>query len=121
MISVRMEKGKAMKKYVELEDVIQRLDNAIYCANNGEFGYDEALKRLRIAYSKTMLTIEASEDCIDRYSALAELYPLSYEYKAVKELPPVIPKRSCYRCGLREDCEDSTERKSKEGEWIGAR
>ena len=63
-------------------------------------------------------TIEVSEDCIDRYSALAELDPRSYEYKAVKELSSVIPKRSCYRCGLREDCEDSTERKPKEGEWI---
>ncbi len=32
-----------------------------------------------------------SEDCIDRYSALAELDPLSYEYKAIKELPSVVP------------------------------
>ena len=33
-----------------------------------------------------------SEDCIDRYSALAELDPLSYEYKAIKELPSVVPE-----------------------------
>ena len=32
-----------------------------------------------------------SEDCIDRYSALAELDPSSYEYKAIKELPSVVP------------------------------
>lgn len=31
------------------------------------------------------------EDCVDRYSVLAELDPLSYEYKVVKELPSVIP------------------------------
>lgn len=40
-----------------------------------------------------------SEDCVDRYSVLAELDPRSYEYKVVKELPSVIPKQ-------------------KEGEWI---
>lgn len=32
-----------------------------------------------------------NEDCIDRYSALAELDPLSYEYKTIKELPSVVP------------------------------
>ena len=35
-----------------------------------------------------------SEDCIDRYSALAELDPLSYEYKAIKELPSVAPSKN---------------------------
>lgn len=35
-----------------------------------------------------------SEDCIDRYSALAELHPLSYEYKAIKELPSVVPSKN---------------------------
>ena len=55
-----------MAKYVELEDVIQRLDNAIYCANRGEFdSYLEAMKRLRIAYDETMPTIEIvrCKDC----------------------------------------------------------
>lgn len=35
-----------------------------------------------------------SEDCIDRYSALAELDPRSYEYKAIKELPSVVPSKN---------------------------
>lgn len=53
------------KRYVELEDVIQRLDNAIYEANRGALGYDEALKRLRIAYAETMPTINIvfCEEC----------------------------------------------------------
>ena len=54
------------KYYVELEDVIQRLDNAIYCANRGKFdSYLEAMKRLRIAYAETMPTIEIvhCEEC----------------------------------------------------------
>lgn len=38
-------------------------------------------------------------------------------FKMTDFAPSVLPKRSCYRCGLREDCEDSTERKPKEGEW----
>lgn len=45
---------------------------------------------------------EPSKDCIDRYSALAELHPLSYEYKAIKELPSVVPSRA----------------ESKRGEWV---
>ena len=52
------------KYYVELEDVTQRLDNAIYEANRGAMGYDEALIRLRIVYAETMPTIEVSEGVI---------------------------------------------------------
>lgn len=51
-----------MKKYVELEDVIQRLDNAIYATDQGQIGsYREAMKRLRVAYSETMSPIEINE------------------------------------------------------------
>ena len=39
------------------------------------------------------------EDCIDRYSALAELHPLSCEYKAIKELPSVVPSKAESKCG----------------------
>ena len=53
------------KYYLELEDVIQRLVNAIYEANRGAMSYDEALKRLRIAYAETMSTINIvfCEEC----------------------------------------------------------
>lgn len=37
---------------------------------------------------------EQNDDCIDRYSALAELDPRSYEYKAIKELPSVVPSKN---------------------------
>lgn len=36
----------------------------------------------------------SAEDCIDRYSALAVLDPLSWEYKEINELPSVVPKGS---------------------------
>lgn len=96
-----------MKKYVELEDVIQRLDNAIYCSNEGEFGYDEALKRLRIAYSETMPTIEVSEDCISRKWLEECREVICYKnmwretevdefvsWKNIENAPSVIPSRS---------------------------
>lgn len=31
-------------------------------------------------------------------------------HNVIKDAPNVLPKRSCYRCGLREDCADSTVR-----------
>ena len=60
-------------------------------------------------------TIEVSEDCISRewVKGICENM-LGY----IEDAPSVVPKRSCYRCGLREDCEDSTERKPKEGVWM---
>lgn len=61
----------------------------------------EKLLSCGCAYAiRELPTVEVSEDAIDRYAALAELDPRSYEYKAVKELPSVVPK-------------------AKEGEWIG--
>lgn len=69
-----------------------------------------------------------SEDCISRkwlfdkaecgFDKLAEYYDINHMLRDIKDAPSVMPKRSCYRCGLREDCEDSTERKPKQGEWI---
>lgn len=70
-----------------------------------------------------------SEDCISRKALLERKYKakdiFDTEYEdwfvfvpTIEDAPSVVPKRSCYRCGLREDCEDSTERESKEGEWI---
>ena len=74
-----------MAKHVELEDVIQRLDNAIYCANHGEFdSYLEAMKRLRIAYDETMPTIEIvrCKDCIRAKSLKCPFYRAGYTYNA---------------------------------------
>lgn len=70
-----------------------------------------------------------NEDAISREMVskrLAELWETEHPEKSYDKwlkiasewcdyFPSVIPKRSCYRCGLREDCEDSTERKPKEG------
>jgi len=56
---------------------------------------DDAVLLTKDAYSDLCLRAsQVSEDCIDRYSVLAELNPLSYEYKAIKELPSVVPKGS---------------------------
>lgn len=71
---------------------------------------------------------EVSEDCISRLQVLELLNAMiavdstnakvyAKVFSQIKDAPSVLPKRSCYRCGLREDCEDSTERKPKEGEW----
>lgn len=67
--------------------------------------------------------IEVSEDCISREYLFGKVYDMDndnlvVDLKDIEDAPSVIPKRSCYRCGLREDCGDSTERKPREGEWI---
>lgn len=59
-------------------------------------------------------TIEVSEDCISRkrlfdkaecgFDKLGEDYDINYMLRDIKNAPSVLPKRSCYRCGLREDC-----------------
>lgn len=60
------------------------------------FGYGFYNERVDEALNMAIKALEQkpSEDCIDRYSALAELHPLSYEYKAIKELPSVVPSRA---------------------------
>lgn len=78
-----------MSKYYKKEDVISFLNT--HCP-----------KEMWEYQMADLPSIEVSDDCIDRYSALAELDPRSYEYKAVKELPSVIPQ-------------------PKEGEWITAK
>ena len=67
-------------------------------------------------------TTSAVEDCISREYILSKVYDMDndnlvVDLKDIEDAPSVLPKRSCYRCGLREDCEDSTERKPIEGEW----
>lgn len=70
---------------------------------------------------KNMPTIEVGEDCISRLQVLELLNAMiavdstnakvyAKVFSQIKDAPSVLPKRSCYRCGLREDCEDSTER-----------
>lgn len=78
------------------EDAVSRkalLDKA-YAYGNGlePEGYCVDVEDVQ-ALPPVVPTVKISEDCIDRYSALAELNPLSYEYKAIKELPSVVPKR----------------------------
>lgn len=110
MISVRMEKGETMSKYYKAEDVIKAYNEAVQELVEAEMKEFDLGDFTECSFNTTQLkliprkieslpTIEASEDCIDKYSALAELDPRSYEYKAVRELPSVIPQ-------------------AKEGEWI---
>lgn len=72
-----------------------------------------------------------SEDAISRADLIQELrkdaarvemeeFANDTVWRTIGNAPSVLPKRSCYRCGLRENCEDSTVRKPKEGEWTNA-
>lgn len=70
---------------------------------------------------------EVSEDCIGREYLEEEYWQtlipkeavntdvelginigIEKMHNVIKDAPNVLPKRSCYRCGLREDCADST-------------
>lgn len=66
---------------------------AIRSVDNIQKIIDVLVDSISCFYPIEILEQEPSKDCIDRYSALAELYPLSYEYKAIKELPSVVPSR----------------------------
>lgn len=82
-----------MTEYIKKEDAIE----AIMCyfipqVYTGE-QVDQA-KNIAESIMDGVPTIEASADCIDRYSALAELDPLSYEYKEITELPSVVPSKN---------------------------
>ena len=116
-----------MSKYIKLEDAIYTL----YSGFVSKSVIEDKLKGLP--------TIEVSEDAISREYIVKELKTTKEFYLSAWEgfsnmddkdkarcdelnsciatvinAPSVIPKRSCYRCGLREDCENSTERKPKE-------
>lgn len=52
---------------------------------------DDAVLLTKDAYSDLCLRAsQVNEDCVDRYSVLAELDPSSYEYEVIKELPSVV-------------------------------
>lgn len=82
-----------MTEYIKKEDAIEALMcyfiPPIYTGEQ----VDQA-KNIAESIMDGVPTIEASEDCIDKYSALAELDPLSYEYKEIKELPSVVPSKA---------------------------
>lgn len=93
-----------IRKYVDCMDLAKGIDADLIsrqaaiealcreCTPVGECGADcpevEVLRKLPPVEPKPVC-----EDCIDRYAVLAELDPQSYEYKVVKELPSVEPKR----------------------------
>lgn len=73
----------------EAKEIIGAMSWEIYTQ---EVSDEKKLEALNMAIEA--LEKEPSEDCIDRYSALAEVDPSSYDYKAIKELPSVVPKGS---------------------------
>lgn len=82
-----------MTEYVKKEDAIQALMGHFipqtYCGEEVT-----QAKNLAESIMDGVPTIEASEDCIDKYSALAVLDPLSWEYKEINELPSVVPSKN---------------------------
>ena len=122
-----------MSKYIDKDELWERLKKHMvhHIVTNTLFNTIKAV-------IDGMPTIEVSEDCISREVAIDIIKNYDFEFpeymerfvtelrdamkkdlvEDIRTAPSVIPKRSCYRCGLREDCEDSTERKPKEGEWI---
>lgn len=72
-----------MNKYIKLEDAKKIIRDGV--STDTEEDKDYVCDLL-----SCLSAIEISEDCINGYSVLVELDPLSYEYKVVKELPGVV-------------------------------
>ena len=120
-----------MKRYICLDD-IDVWDVCGHIKGCPQCDFDSGKGCMIYEWVNNLPTIEVSEDCISRKwleenkqvvihtnDEWGETEINEYIYwEDVENAPSVIPKRSCYRCGLREDCEDSTERKPREGEWI---
>ena len=93
-----------MDKYAKLEDVIERLDYAIYLVRKGELdSYLEAMQKLRVEYAEIIPTIEASEDCVSRIDVLKIIDKHSELFKFISDadevmtdidsLPSVAPRK----------------------------
>lgn len=115
-----------MSKYYKAEDVINKVAEYISI----DYSREERAREDAELLFADLPTIEVSEDCISRKWLEEHKEVISYKnewyeteidecvfWKNIENAPSVLPKRPYYRCGLREDCEDSTERKPKEGEW----
>lgn len=102
-----------MSKYCKVEDVIRwinaelkfqdipkiEVSEGVIGQGSGDIDWQAVTSTGQEIYAKGYedgrKSVEVSEDCIDRYSALAELDPRSYEYKAIKELPSVVRASGC--------------------------
>jgi len=128
-----------MNKYISIKDfrdMLLELNRKVFLERNTAIAIIKGIAGLP--------RIEASDDAISReyivkkLKSTKEFYLSAWEsfsdmddkdkarcdeldncIATVINAPPVIPKRSCYRCGLREDCADSSVApQAKEGEWI---
>lgn len=130
-----------MSKYYKAEDVVNKIATqmrfeVVLDSDDAPTDIDAYIPGAT-AFLIDLPTIEVSEDAISR-EYLEEQYwqtlipkevintdielginiGITKMHENIKNAPSVLPRRSCYRCGFREDCEDSTERKPKESEWI---
>lgn len=117
-------KEQTMSKYIDADLYVEM---QIYDDEHEEWGkWQGTIEDLLNQWTEQGCpsTIEVSEDCISREwvkgicENMLDEEMLGHMLGYIEDAPSVVPKRSCYRCGLREDCEDSTERKPKEGVWM---
>ena len=83
-----------MSEYIKLKDLTDTdciLIDEIECDDCPFYDKERFWCRV-LDWINSLPTIEVSEDCIDRYTVLAELDPRSVEYKIIKDLPSVAPQ-----------------------------
>ena len=111
-----------MSKYIKLEDAIRNINLEV----TGRKEYTGDMKANLYFALDDLPTIEVSEDCISREGVYRAIIicgevdnDLNHLYEVIENEPSVLPRRSCYRCGLRGDCEDSTVRTTEQSSTVG--